>query len=110
MKLLFLIVFIGATSSMFAQEEEGQHHENELGISMAPVLFKPSNELAFGLHAHYTRKVFGEFGVGLGAEYIFNEEQHQTYSAVFDYLLIDRLHITVAPGIALEKELDGYEG
>jgi|SaaInlStandDraft_5_1057022.scaffolds.fasta_scaffold144480_2 hypothetical protein len=106
--LLFFILVIGF--SAFSQEEEGHFHKNELGISMAPVFFIPSEEVSFGLHAHYVKNIKSEnFGIGLGAEYIFNEEKHQTYSVVFDYRLIGGLHVIAAPGVAIESELEKYE-
>lgn len=90
--------------------ETGKHdhfHTNELGVSFAPVYFTSSKTTAFGLHGHYVRR-FGEsrFGGGLGVEYIFNEAKHQTYSAVFQYSPTYQLHLVVAPGVALESEVE----
>lgn len=110
MKYILITLAILTTLSSFSQDEDTHFHKNELGVSIAPVLFMPSEEIAFGLHAHYVKNIKNEnFGIGLGAEYIFNEEKHQTYSVVFDYRLIGGLHVIAAPGVALENELGKTE-
>lgn len=110
--IVFLVVGIvlNASSQDAVAEEEHEHdhfHANEIGISFAPVYFTNSKETFFGLHGHYVHR-FGEsrFGAGAGVEYIFNDEQHQTYSAVIQYSPLNRLHLVAAPGVAVEKHID----
>jgi len=88
-------------------DEHDHFHTNEIGVSFAPVYFTSTKETNFGLHGHYIRR-FGEsrFGGGVGVEYIFNEEKHQTYSAVFQYSPTYNLHLVAAPGIAVESEVE----
>ena len=110
MKNLFVLILVFLGFSAFSQEEHEHFHKNELGVSIAPVFFTPSEGVAVGPHAHYVKNIKSEnFGIGLGAEYIFNEEKHQTYSVVFDYRLIGGLHVIAAPGVAIESEQDKLE-
>ena len=75
MKNLFVLILVSLGFSAFSQEEYEHFHKNELGVSIAPVFFIPSEGVAIGLHAHYVKNIKSEnFGIGLGAEYIFNEE------------------------------------
>ena len=120
MRILFLLFISVAANACFGQkaDHEESHdtedhkghdhfHRNEIGVSFAPVYFTESRTTNFGLHGHYVRRL-GEtrFGAGLGVEYIFNESNHQTYSAVFQYSPTYSLHLVAAPGIALESEVD----
>ena len=93
------------------QEHHDHFHNKELGLSTAPVWFPGSEEpVALGLHAHFIKRL-GEapFGVGIGAEYIADEHQHQTYSILGQWTPLPALHLVVAPGVALERE-EGEDG
>lgn len=85
---------------------EDHFHDKELGLIAAPVWFIGSDEpAAVGLHAHFIKRLGqAPFGLGVGAEYIADEHQHQTYSLLAQWTPIPALHFVVAPGVAMERE------
>jgi len=118
-RLLSLIFFLILSVAILAQydhedhdHDDGDHfHDNEVGLSFAPVLYSGEKEqpVYFGLHGHYVKRL-GEsrFGAGLGVEYIFDEHRHQTYSVVIQYSPARNLHIIAAPGFAIEEDGDEH--
>lgn len=94
------------------EEHDDHFHAKELGLSTAPVWFIGGDEpAALGLHAHYIVRLGDRpFGIGVGAEYIADEHQHQTYSLLGQWTPLPALHFVVAPGLALEHEHDDVTG
>ena len=84
-------------------EDHHDHHKNEIGIANAPVYFVNEKEFSYGLHIHYVRKIKeSKFGLGLGYERIFDEHKHNTIGIVGSYRPIDKLGISLSPGITFE--------
>jgi len=115
-KYIAVIAGVVISLGVIAQELEDHDqkhdhfHANEIGISFSPVYFQNSKTMAFGLHSHYVKRIGdSRFGIGLGAEYIFGEARHQTYSAVFQYSPTYRIHLVVSPGVAPERELAEFD-
>lgn len=106
-KVLLGLFIVGASSfSATAQEEDHEHHENEIGVANSPVYFVKEKEFTYGLHFHYVRTLkHSKFGVGLGYEKIFDEHEHQTFGVVLAYRPIDAWSLNVSPGVTMEKGL-----
>lgn len=116
MNLKQVIVLISAilfTSTIFAQEVHSHngescsehHHLSEIGVGNALVYFTGEGEFAYGLHLHYVRGFKNsKFGVGLAYERIFDEHGHNTLSPELIYRPIDRLSLSLAPGVSVEDE------
>lgn len=89
------------------EEHDDHFHANELGLSVAPVLFNLEEEIGWGLHAHFIHRLGqSPFGIGGGAELILDEHRHQTYSFVGQWTPLPALHLVIAPGVAIEKEVE----
>ena len=112
MSIFKLIIFSLLTStqlaSIFAQLTEDHHHDdhqNELGISNAPVYFLKEKVFAYGLHLHAVHFVNNsKFGIGLGYEHIFDDHRHTTIGFVAAYRPFERLTLNLAPGVTFEKD------
>jgi len=65
------------------------------------------NEVARGLHMHYTRMLPGKlkkFGIGIGLETFFDEHQHYNGSIMFTYRPVHSWWIAAGPGITYFQE------
>ena len=81
------------------------HHVHEIGIGIMPVYFVKEKEFTKGIHAHYIYNIpHSKFGLGLAYERIFDEHKHRTYALVASYRLVEKLNISISPGIAYEEE------
>lgn len=104
--LLFLSGQLKAQETKTGSTEHGnhEHHQNEIGIANAPVYFVKEKTISYGLHLHYIRKL-GEskFGLGAGYERIFDTHEHNTFGLVGCYSPVDKLSLTLSPGITLEN-------
>lgn len=103
--LLFLSGLLQAQENETGSTEHGnhEHHQNEIGIANAPVYFVKEKTFSYGLHLHYIHKL-GEskFGLGAGYERIFDTHGHNTFGLVGCYSPVDKLSLTLSPGITLE--------
>ncbi len=96
--------------TLIAQSENQSNHNHryEIGIANGLVYFLNEKEFSYGLHTHVVR-VIGKsnFAIGVGYERIFDQHGHNTVSAVISYLLVERLTLNVAPGIAFTNSNKG---
>lgn len=103
--LLFLSGLLQAQENKTSSTEHGnhEHHQNEIGIANAPIYFIKEKTFSYGLHLHYIHKL-GEskFGLGAGYERIFDTHGHNTFGLVGCYSPVDKLSLTLSPGITLE--------
>lgn len=110
-KSIFFLVFVAFSGVAMAQdiehdehEHEHDHHRHEVGIGNSPVYFTGENGLAYGLHLHYIYNLpESKFGVGLGYERIFDEHKHNTIGVVGNYRPIDKVSLSLSPGLAFEE-------
>lgn len=91
------------------QQHEGightAHPANEIGVANSVVLFIGEEELSYGLHMHYVRRLArSRFGAGVGYERIFDVHKHNTVSVVGSYALAHGLTAIVSPGLTFEDE------
>ena len=99
-------MFLTITGFVIAQEHEHahDHHRNEIGIGHSPVYFINEKTFAYGLHMHYIYNIpESKFGVGLGYERIFDEHQHNTLGVVGNFRPMDKISISLSPGISFEE-------
>ena len=79
-------------------------HRNEIGIGTSPVYFVNEKVLSYGLHIHYLYNLpHTKFGLGVGYERIFDEHKHTTIGLTFCYRPIDKLNLSISPGLASEN-------
>jgi hypothetical protein len=107
--VLALLLFVGVIS---AQSDEHAHHHdhhaNEIGVAQSLVRFVKEEEFAYGVHVHYIRNFsHSRFGVGLAYERIFDEHKHNTLGIVGLYRPVEKLSLSISPGLAFE---DGNSG
>lgn len=107
-KYFLILVIIAFGQHIKAQHDDHidhqhEHPQNEIGVANALVYFINEQEFAYGLHLHYVHTIKkSKFGVGLGYERIFDKHKHNTIGIVGSYRPVDRLDISVSPGIAFE--------
>lgn len=115
MKLIASLLFLSLMSlNTFADKiiESSQkqsthtHSAEEIGIALAPVYNTHEEEYAFGLHLHYTYRVFPnpKFAIGAGYEHIFDDHKHQFAGFIVSYTPIQHLVLSLTPGIAFHKD------
>ena len=93
----------GTTKHEGHKSHNHDHHKNEIGIANAPVYFVKEKVFSYGLHLHYIRNIReSKFGLGAGFERIFDEHGHNTFGLVASYRPIDKLSLSLSPGITLE--------
>lgn len=88
-----------------AQETHNHDKEHfaEIGVANTIVYFAKEKELAYGLHFHLVKNISdSKFGYGLGYERIFDEHKHNTIGLIGSYAPVERLYISLSPGIAFE--------
>ena len=107
LKLLMTLLTVIISLNSFAQHADHSHnhnhHKNEIGISVSPVWFVKESVFSYGIHLHYARTIAdSKFGLGLGVERIFDEHKHNTLGLEMIYRPIERLSISISPGIAAE--------
>lgn len=97
--LLFITV-VGSSEEVHSHDRE---HFAEIGVANSIVYFFDEKELAYGFHLHVVKNIsHSKFGFGLGYERIFDEHKHNTISFVASYSPIERLYLSLSPGIAFE--------
>ena len=110
--ILSIIIFvIFPIVHLSAQEHQHSHARNEIGISPG-VTYSPSHKIwGGGIHAHYFRTL-GEhspWSLGGSAEFVTSHGSHWTLSLGSKYEIIDRLNLTVMPGITFfQHDEDGH--
>ena len=103
MTLLTAIIFSNSKAQQTEHSHSHDHHKNEIGISVSPVWFVKENVFSYGIHLHYARTIAdSKFGLGLGYERIFDEHKHNILGLEMIYRPIERLSISISPGIAAE--------
>ena len=108
-KQIFFLLFISAQVTSFKAQSDKvpieDDHQNELGISNAPVYFLKEKVFAYGLHFHAVHFVNNsKFGIGLGYEHIFDDHRHTTIGFVAAYRPFERLTLNLAPGVTFEAD------
>ncbi|MCC6845364.1 MAG: hypothetical protein LC116_06200 [Bacteroidetes bacterium] len=114
MPLLFFIFFAyksdaqdienNLTDEKESEEYAHEHHRNEIGLSCAPVFFVNEDAWSYGLHLHYIYAIKGSnFGVGAGAERIFDEHGHNTFGLIARYSPVDKVNLMLSPGVVFES-------
>ena len=107
--ILFMMIL--SSSLLLSQETDHidkhihhEHHNNEIGVAIAPVYFVKEKEFSYGLHMHYVHTIRNsKFGIGLGYEKIFDEHEHNTFGIVAVYRPINELSFNISPGLTFEK-------
>lgn len=104
---IFLMSCFLLLIALKANSQETHTHDNvhfaEFGVANSIVYFINEKELAYGLHLHLVKNIsHSKFGFGLGYERIFDEHKHSTIGLVGSYTPIERLNLSLSPGIAFE--------
>ena len=119
MKLKLLMIFVAAIFSLnsIAQTSGNQsdkdlasheHHNNEIGIAVAPAYFINEKVWTFAMHIHYTRIIpKTKFGIGASFERIVLDPKHSTFGLVLAYYPIENLSFTLSPGMTFEDANPG---
>lgn len=102
--ILCSLTIFGQTKNVDNKNNDNhEHHKNEIGIANSPVYFIKEKVFAYGLHFHYVRNIpKTKFGLGLGYERIFDEHKHNTFGLVGTYRPIENLSFNVSPGFTFE--------
>lgn len=111
----FLFILMNAyaqTPEAHTHSHDHKHHhhaKNEIGIDNSVVFFPDEDEVAYGIHLHYTRMI-GEskFGYGVGFERIFDEHKHNTIGILVAYRPIEPLYFSISPGITFEDSMEEF--
>jgi hypothetical protein len=105
LKHILFSIILSSNVVCYGQNNIPDDHQNELGISNAPVYFLKEKVFAFGLHLHAVRFIKNsKFGIGLGYEHIFDEHKHTTIGFVAAFRPLKRLTLNLAPGITFEGD------
>ena len=115
MRLIPLLTFLTiiTSSNIFGQtpEEtvknigEHEHSKNEIGIASSPAYFLKEKVFTYAMHIHYTHNVANtKFGIGASFERIFLAPEHSTFGFVLAYRPIEKLSITLSPGVTFEDD------
>ncbi|MDP6526326.1 MAG: hypothetical protein QGH15_19105 [Kiritimatiellia bacterium] len=111
--LLALILTVGVSGAayvVFAEDDHAHAHHGhalsgpELGISAGYVHLEEEEEDALGLHAHLLHRL-GDHGIqrhlaiGLGAEYLFADEEHYALMVSLAAYPWRGLVLSVSPGV-----------
>ena len=111
LKPLLTLVLTVLSLNLPAQKNENsekdldnhEHHKNEIGIANSSVYFLKEKVFAYGLHIHYVRNIpNSNFGLGIGYERVFDEHKHNTFGIVARYRPIEKLNLSLSPGLAFE--------
>lgn len=112
-----IIRFIFITSffnfSLLAEGDHGHHHKPlEFGFSIESVNIEEEgeDENVAGIHAHVIRKLtssknefLNHFGLGLGTEVLFADEEHYSLMFSLAYYPADNWAVLVSPGYEFAK-------
>lgn len=111
LKLLLTLLIVFGVLNSFAQADSHSdhdhghhgHHSNEIAIANSVVYLLTEKEYAYGMHLHYTRKLIGDLGLGVGYEKIFDDHSHNTFGLIANYRVKDNLSFAISPGISYSK-------
>lgn len=106
--LLLVLVILCADLKVKAQEnhkkhECGGHPRNELGLGASAAYEVNHREWAPSFHLHYFRALtpHSRWALGGGIEYMKEEKRHFEIGLGVRYELIEKLHLTVVPGVTV---------
>jgi hypothetical protein len=90
-----------------AEEDEHAHNDRiEIGFGVGAVYNFGEKTIAPGVHLHLFYN-FNRIGLGIGAEQIFFDERHTNLAALLAIRPLERIELTLAPGVLLENEETG---
>jgi hypothetical protein len=76
-----------------------------MGLAPGLVYVLNESEVAFGLHLHFIANLGrSRWGLGLGAERIFDEHGHTTISLLPQFRIIDPWTVILGPGITISDD------
>ena len=102
--ILLLPLVLNAQEAERSEISHHEHHHNEIGIGTSPVYFVNEKEFSYGVHIHYLYNLpHTKFGLGVGVERIFDDHQHSTIGLTFNYRPVDKLNLSISPGLASEN-------
>ena len=108
--LIFLLLFIGLLSFANCLPDETNdhnhgHRRHHIGAGINAVSFGSENNLATGVHIHYSWQLsrHSPFSLGIGYEAILDEHTHNTATVLLGYE-IGHINISAGPGFTFAKE------
>lgn len=122
MRAYFLLVFLISSLTLIGQHTDHEdhedhkhahgheHHNNEIGLAIAPVYFVSEKSTALGLHLHYIRSLHhSKWGLGVGYEKILDEHSHNILGGILSYRPISPLSFSLSPGINFSNSFKNIE-
>ncbi|MCW0484772.1 hypothetical protein [Gaoshiqia sediminis] len=107
MKITILTVLLFFGQLVYAQDhpENHDHHRNHVGFGLGATSIFAENNLAPGLHVHYSYRLsdHSPFSLGVGYEAILDKHTHSTVTGLLGYEL-GRILISAGPGVTFGKE------
>ena len=106
LKIITILFFLTTTiKASYAQHHDHLHSENEIGLSSSAVYSPDHKEWGTGIHVHYFRMLspHSKWSLGGGIEGVFADDKHFSFNAGVKYEVINRLSISLLPGILFVK-------
>lgn len=109
--LLFILLFIGITQQIKAQQHIHEHNKYHLAAGIGSTWLFSEKAVMPAVHLHAMRNLddHGKFSAGLGLESLLDEHAHHTVSFLLGYSPIDRLILEAGPGWTFSKHEGEWE-